>query len=90
MSKKINFVEIICLTIVCLAIFRGVDIIYDMKDRVCQKEEQQKDCQHEWSVIDSCGIMKTIYCPKCKTEDDVSSKTWEKMQVDEKYQTETN
>lgn len=47
--------------------------------------EQQSKCEHEYKAIARYGDTYDIYCPKCKYESEVSSKEWNKIQVDMEY-----
>lgn len=50
---------------------------------------EQQECEHEWECVDvkySFGDnIAYIYCPKCKLEDTVKYKEWNKMRVDQDY-----
>ena len=50
---------------------------------------KQQECEHEWECVDvkySFGDnIAYIYCPKCKLEDTVKYKEWNKMRVDQDY-----
>lgn len=49
----------------------------------------KKECQHQWTEIDSLEEGRCIiYCPACKEEKTVESKTWRKEQADMEYQRE--
>lgn len=58
-----------------------------------QLTDSQLSCEHEWVEIDwsfvsyndGSGVGYDIYCPKCQTEENVSSKKWNKIQADMEY-----
>lgn len=51
---------------------------------------EQQECEHEWECIDvKYGISDNIayiYCPKCKLEDTISYKEWNKMKAGQNYE----
>jgi len=58
-----------------------------------QKQVIDNNCKHEWVVVDSYSIITgvlthVIYCPKCKSEQRISVKEWNKIQADMEYENE--
>ena len=51
---------------------------------------EQQECEHEWTCIDvKYGLSDNIayiYCPKCKLEDTISYKKWNKIRADQNYE----
>ena len=45
----------------------------------------QQACEHEWNVIEESNSIINIYCPKCKAEQIISKKEWNKKIVDSGY-----
>lgn len=55
-------------------------------DESCQCEE----CNHQWIYLEKFnGFYVTVYCPKCKSEQNIKNKEWKKMQIDKEYQQKT-
>ena len=51
---------------------------------------EQQECEHEWECIDiKYGLndnIAYIYCPKCKLEDTIAYKEWNKIRADQDYE----
>lgn len=55
---------------------------------------EQQQCEHEWTLVDVnysiYGNDAYIYCPKCKLEDTVRYKEWNKIRADQDYEEDKN
>ena len=53
------------------------------------KSTEQKNCEHDWYVVNESVIYGTfyytIYCPKCDSEIKVGKVKWKEMKIKEEY-----
>lgn len=50
---------------------------------------EQQQCEHEWTLVDVDLWLDDdyyIYCPKCKLEDTIAYKEWNKIRADQNYE----
>lgn len=84
MKKRYLTVVLLCCLIIGLCNCQKI-----ISSCSCQKSEptqQQLECEHQWTVIYYRILGKNdIYCPKCQLEQSVTTKQWNKLQVDMNY-----
>lgn len=74
--------------VICVLILANViDNINELKPELTA---EQQECEHEWECIDvKYGLndnIAYIYCPKCKLEDTIAYKEWNKIRADQNYE----
>ena len=77
--------------VVCILILVKVT---DNTNELEKLTTEQQECEHEWECIDvKYGLndnIAYIYCPKCKLEDTIAYKEWNKIRADQDYEEDKN
>ena len=79
-----NFIIIATILLSLLLGFSSFIIANDKTNR--EYRQKQATCEHDWKVIfEYNGGGFEIYCPKCQLQDYVSTKDWNRIQIDMEY-----
>lgn len=87
MNIKYQIIAGIVVLIICSLIL--INLTNNNKEPELTTEQQE--CEHEWECVDIKFHLISkddyyIYCPKCKLEDAVTYKEWNKIRADQDYE----